>query len=74
MGFFCCLCLLFLFSRVCPNTSPRSAAPGHVLPLLNSMTARLYPLECVHKIKTHKVTGMVDKVNAEVLPVAEQLL
>lgn len=62
------------FSRVSPNTSPRSAAPGHTLPLLNSITARLYPLECVHKIKTHKVTGMVDKVNAEVLPVAEQLL
>lgn len=31
-------------------------------------------LECIHEIKLHKVLGMVDKVNAEVLPVAEQLL
>lgn len=29
--------------------------------------------EWIQKIKTHKVLGMVDKVNAEVLPVAEQL-
>lgn len=61
------------FSSVCPNTPPRSAAPGHTLPLLHPRTSRFYPSECFHKTKTHEIMGMVDKVNAEVLPVAEQL-